>query len=149
MTKLLCEELNTTLSQTFTLTGSRVFQINAIRPFVIMYNAPSGTFTFSIKSGSNTLGSASFTSADIKSDLSTSNNYAYLHKALEFTNDIPLRAGTYTIEMSSSGYTFTGSSFMGWVKNNDLFFTVDGTPSNETNNPHSFELWENKRLIYA
>lgn len=149
MTQLLCEELRTTLEQDFTLTGSRVFQINSVRPFIVMYNAPSGTFTFSIKSGVNTLGSVSFTSTDVQSDLSTSNTYAYLHKALTFTNDVPLRAGTYTLEMSSSGYTFSANSFMGWVKNNDLFFTVDGTPLNETNNPHSFELWENKRVIYA
>ena len=149
MTTLLVEELITTLEQDFTLAGSRVYQISALRPFVCMYAAPSGTFTFSIKSGANTLGSVSFTSADIQSDLNTSNTYAYLHKALEFTNDIPLKAGTYTLEMSSSGYTYSSSSFMSWVKNNDLFFTVDGTINNETNNPHSFELWENKRVIYA
>lgn len=149
MTTLLVEELITTLEQDFTLAGSRVYQISAIRPFVCMYAAPSGTFTFSIKSGANTLGSVSFTSADIQSDLSTSNTYAYLHKALEFTNDIPLRAGTYTLEMSSSGYTYSANSFMAWVKNNDTYFTINGAVNNLTNNPHSFELWENKRVIYA
>jgi hypothetical protein len=149
MTVLLVEELKTTLEQDFTLAGSRVYQISALRPFVCMYAAPSGTFTFSIKSGSNVLGSVSFTSADIQSDLNTSNNYAYIHKKLEFTNDIPLRAGSYTVEMSSSGYTYSASSFMGWAKNNDVFFDITGTVNNETNNPHSFELWENKRAIYA
>jgi len=149
MTVLLVEELKTTLEQDFTLAGSRVYQISALRPFVCMYAAPSGTFTFSIKNGSNVLGSLSFTSADIQSDLNTSNTYAYLHKALEFTNDIPLRAGTYTLEMSASGYTYSPDSFISWVKNNDLFFEVDGTISNDTNNPHSFELWENKRAIYG
>jgi len=149
MTVLLVEELKTTLEQDFTLAGSRVYQISALRPFVCMYAAPSGTFTFSIKSGSNVLGSVSFTSADIQSDLNTSNNYAYIYKKLEFTNDIPLRAGSYTVEMSSSGYTYSASSFMGWAKNNDVFFDITGTVNNETNNPHSFELWENKRAIYA
>jgi len=149
MTVLLVEELKTTLEQDFTLAGSRVYQISALRPFVCMYAAPSGTFTFSIKSGSNVLGSVSFTSADIQSDLNTSNTYAYLHKALEFTNDIPLRAGAYTLEMSSSGYIYSASSFMGWAKNNDTYFTIDGAVNNLTNNPHSFELWENKRVVYA
>lgn len=149
MTKFLCEELRTTLSQTFTLTGSRVFQISAMRPFLVMYGAPAGTFTMSIKSGANTLGSVSFTSADIQSDLDTSDTYAYINKALQFDQPLPLRAGSYTAELSSSGYTF-GFTFLAWIKRNEsIFVTIDGTPADETNNPFTMELWEKKRVIYA
>lgn len=150
MTQILCEELRTTLSKSFTLTGTQVWQVNACRPKLVMYNAPSGTFTLSIKSGANTLGSADFTSADIKSDLNTSNNYAYIHKVLQFTNDIPLRAGTYTAELSSSGYTYSVNSFIGWVKETEsVFETIVGTINNETNYPFTMQLFENKRAIYA
>ena len=150
MTKIYTEELETTLSQEFTLSGNERRQVSAIRPWVLMFNVPAGTFTFSLKSGSDILAQVSFTSADIQSDLSTSDTYGYIYKRLVFDNIIPLEAGTYTIEMSSSGYTFSESSFIGWGRRTEnLFYEVSGQLADDSTYPLAFELWEQKRAIYG
>lgn len=110
---------------------------------VLMYNAPSGTFTISLKSGATTLHSEDFTSASIKTDLSTSNNYAWIWKAFQFTNPIPLASGVYTLELSSSGYTFSDSSYLGWISDYESDYQRQtDTPSNDGENPQAFQLFE-------
>lgn len=146
MTTLVVDELKTTISQTFTLQYNRRYNIGGVRPLLLMYNAPSGTFTMKIKSGANTLASKSFTSADIKSDLITSDNYAWLWKGLLFDTPIPLKAGSYSLELSSSGYSYSASSFIGWVKEHEnIFTTISGTPISDLDNPYSFQLFEHRR----
>lgn len=150
MTKLLTEELVTTLNKEVTLVSDRVMYLKGIRPLLVMINAPSGTFTMTMKAGATELASVSFTSDDIKSDLNTTDNYAYLYKALEFTNAVPIKSGTYNFELSSSGYTFDASSMIGWAKKvDDIWYDIDGVIENETNYPLTMEIWENKRVIYA
>ena len=122
MSTLVVEELKTTLTQTVSFKYDRVYQIGGIKIKVLMYNSPSGTFTLSIKSGVNTLASSTFTSADIKSDLDTTNNYAWVWKAVSFSGPVPLKKGSYDIELSASGYTYSAISFLGWVKLHESFF---------------------------
>ena len=146
MTTLVVDELKTTLTQTFTLNLNRRYNIGAVRPLIYMHNAPSGTFTISIKSGANTLVSKSFTSSDIKSDLSSSDNYAWIWKALSFDNVIQLSNGSYTLELSSSGYSYSSSSYLGWIKEHENQFNETlGTPLSAFDNPYSFQLFEHRR----
>ena len=146
MTTLVLEELKSTLQQTVNLTLNRRYNIEAVRPLLYMHNAPAGTFTLSIKSGVNTLTSKSFTSADIKSDLSTVNNYAYLWKNLTFSEIALLKNGSYILELSSSGYTFSSSSYIGWIKEHEnLFNETSGTPLTDLDNPFSYQLFEHRR----
>ena len=127
MTTLVADELITTLTQTVNLSYDRVYHIAGLKIKLIMYNAPSGTFTLSIKSGATTLASTDFTSADIKTDLSTADNYAHIYKALTFS--LPLKKGAYDLVLSSSGYTYSATSFLGWCKSFENVFNqeVDDT----------------------
>ena len=145
MTDLVVEELKTTLSQSFSIDLNRRYTVAGIRPYIYMHNSPAGTFTISLKEGATTHASKSFTSADIKSDLSTADNYAHIWKALVFANPLLLSRGSFVLELSSSGYSFSESSHIGWIKEHDnIFQTTDGNNNTDYNNPLSFQLFEEK-----
>jgi len=148
MTKLVVEELNTTLTQTFTLNNEGRATLSAIHPYIYMHNAPAGTFTFTLKSGADSLASASFDSAEIKADLSTSNNYAHLWKVLDFLTDpIQLGQGEYTLVLSHSGYTYSDGSFLGWVKEHENeTYIIDGAPTSDFDNPLAFRFYSLKEI---
>ena len=147
MTKLVVEELRTTLSQSFTLELSRRYHIYAIKPHVYLHNSPAGTFTFTIKSGSTSLASSSFTSQDCKDDLSTANDYIRINKALILSQPLSIDGGTYTLELSSSGYTYTSSSFIGWVKEHEnIFSDITGTTETDLDNAQTFLLFEKVKI---
>ena len=144
MTTLVCDELITTLSQTINLTHNRIYHVAGIKISLLMYNAPSGTFTLSIKSSGTTLSSFDFTSADIKTDLSTTDNYAHIYKALNFS--LPLKKGSYEFVLSPADYTYSSTSFIGWVKSYINVFNaeVDSlVPYNDK--PFDFLIYENLR----
>ena len=141
MTKLVVDELKTTLSQTFTLTKNKRMTIEAIRPYIYMHNAPSGTFTLAVKSGGTTLASKTFTSAEIKTDLATSNNYAHLWKAITFTNPTQIENGEYELELSAAGYTYSETGYLGWIREHEnLTNELAGTPISDIENPRAFQL---------
>lgn len=141
MTKLVVDELFTTLSQTFTVTNQIRLTIKAIRPYIYMHNNPSGTFTISLKEGATTLASKTFDSASIKTDLSTSDNYAHIFKTIVFDDPVYIGDGEYEIELSSSGYSYSKSSYIGWVREHEnLINEVNGTPISDFGNPRTFQL---------
>lgn len=144
MSKIVVDELINTLTQSITLNQDRIMHIEALKIRLYMYNAPSGTFTLSVKLGATTLSSQSFTSADIKSDLSTSNNYALIDKLLLF--DLPLKKGTYSLELSASGYTYSQNSFISWVKSHENIFNEQSSVADSfLSNPFDVLIYENKR----
>ena len=111
-----------------------------------MYNAPSGTFTVNFKSGATTLATQSFTSADIKTDLSTTDNYAWLYKAISFPNLLAVKRGSYDIELTSSGYTYSAISFIGWVKSHEnIFNDREDAFVDFTTNPQDVLIYERMR----
>jgi hypothetical protein len=135
MTTLVVEPLITTLEQTITLNLKQRYIIAAIRPYVYMHNNPAGTFTYKLKSGATELWQSSFTSVAIKTALNAANNYAHIKLNL-ISDYLKLSPGSYTVELSSSGYTYNDSSYMGWIKpHEDLFNDIDGTPDNDFSNP--------------
>jgi hypothetical protein len=146
MTKLVTEELKTELIQTFTLSNDRIYQIDGIKIKLLMFNEPPGIFTLSIKQGSEVLNSADFTSSDIKSDLNTSEPYAWLYKAIKFPTLTPLLKGNYDLHLSSSGYTYSSTSFIGWVKSHEnIFNTRTDQYTDITENPMDFLIYESTR----
>ncbi len=144
MTTLVVDELKTTLTQNLTINLNRRYTVAGIRPYLYMHNSPSGTFTLSIKEGATTHASKTFTSAEIKSDLSTSDNFAHIYKALVFANPLHLSEGTYTLELSSSGYTFGESSYLSWVKDfENIYNNTDSlTGISLDDYPLGFQLFE-------
>jgi hypothetical protein len=146
VTKLLYDELQTTLSQTFTLNHGKRYHIHAFKPVVYIHNAPSGTFTFKIKDGATELYTVNFTSADCKTEISTSNNYLFLNKKFIPSAPISMDGGkSYTLELSSSGYSFAESSHIGWIKQHDSdFHDYDGTPTTDCQNPKTVFFFEER-----
>lgn len=135
MTTLVCQKLVSTLTQEIRLANDVRYNIAAMCPYVLMIGAPAGTFTLSISNGAN-IASKTFTCADIKSSLSTVNNYAHTFHPVIFDNPVFLERGNYDIILSASGYTPGPSSFIGWIQqhedlNNELDYeslTADKNP---------------------
>ena len=115
MSKLLVDELITTLSQSITFNNSDNILIKGLKLRLAFVDNPSGTFTVSFKRDSETLASKSFDMTDIKSELSTVNNNGHIYKGIEFDNPFPIDQGAYNVELSHSGYTFSESSFLAWI----------------------------------
>lgn len=148
--KLLIEELRNTLSQEFTISLNKRRQVYAVRPRLYMHNAPSGTFTVKIKDGATELASRDFTSTELKSLLNTANNYAHGFFKLDFDEPVPLKNGTYQVELSASGYTFSESAYLAWVKDHDnVFHEIDGTVDGDEDKPLTFELWTYRNEVRA
>lgn len=144
MTTLVCQTLVSTLTQEIRFSQDVRYCIGSVAPYLYMHNAPAGTFTLSIKSGSTTVFSQSFTSASIKASLDTSDNYAHVFYPIVPTNPLHLERGTYSVEIGASGYTSTSSSFLAWVQQHeDLNNLLDYTPVSDDKNPLALRI---KRL---
>jgi membrane-bound inhibitor of C-type lysozyme len=149
MSTLVIEELKTTLTQDFTLNNDSLvgFRIKAIRPMLYLHNDPAGTFTISLKQGVTTIDSKSLTLAEILSGSGfSSGQYHWGVFKFEFDNYNKIKRNvTYTIELSASGYSFSESSYMGWVKpHEDFKNTFTGTGGTFLNNAFGYEIWGHK-----
>ncbi len=113
--KIIVEPLETTLTQTVNFTVRKRRKIRSVRPYIYMHNAPAGTFSLKVKSGTTVLETLTFTSAQIKSDLSTSDNFAHIDISLIPSTGLMLEFGSIDFELSATGYTFSESSYMGWA----------------------------------
>jgi len=149
MSKRLVEELKTTLTQDFTLASDSNYNVSRMRPFIFIYNMPAGTFTLTVKQNSETVATATFTSASLKSDIGTSDDYFYIWANLTptptsgtVTDTLSLKPGTVTFELSSSGYTFIdlSSPWIGWVKEHEFAITTDYVSISDSQKPLSLKL---------
>jgi len=143
MSTLIVQELNTTLTQTIFV--EQRIRIDSLRPKVYLHNDPAGTFTFSVKEGSTILGSASLDIATIKTNAVFANNqYHYGFIRWQFADNLVLNRGTYTIELTSSGYTFSPSSYFGWIREYEALTNniTEGQVANlDIENPLSVQIW--------
>lgn len=140
--ELVVEELvSTNLEQEIRLERSSRYHVGAISPYIYMHNAPSGTFTITLKRGVETIFAKSFTCADIKTALGTLNNYAHVFYPIIPDAPVQLESDLYTVVLSSSGYTMNASSFLGWIRQHeDLNNILDYVPTADYENPFSIRL---------
>jgi hypothetical protein len=117
MSKLLVEELKTSLSEGFILSNTQRYQIAAILPHLYIHNEPSGNFTFTLKKGANTIFSKTFNVTQIKSTIENALDFSHLW--LPIIPDLPtqVESGEYLFELTASGYTFNESAYIGWCRN--------------------------------
>jgi hypothetical protein len=140
MTTLVLQKLETSLDQVVRFSEGRRYNIASIMPYILMVNAPSGTFTFSIIKGSRTIVSKTFTSNLIKSSLDTSNNFAHVFYPIVFDNPLFIEEGEYIFRLSTDT-THTDSSYLGWIqayenKQNQMNYV----PFSDTDNSFSFRI---------
>lgn len=116
MTTLLVNPLKTQLRQEIRLNHDKRYIIEAICPYIYMHNSPNGTFIFRIKKGLTTVFSQSFTSIDLKASINTTNNYAHIFYAINpISGFLLLEKGNYIFELDSTGYTYSDTSYLGWI----------------------------------
>jgi hypothetical protein len=124
--------------------------VAAIRPYLYCHNFPSGTGLLEIlDENDNVLHSKSFSPSDVYSGLETANPYAHAYLRVLFDQPFPMPKGNYKIKISASGYTFSESSYLGWVKEHeDLKVPVKFIVAGDQNNPLSFEIWSYEQCEY-
>jgi hypothetical protein len=146
VTTLVVQKLDNELIQDFRLKLDERYNVGGIYPYIYMHNAPAGTFTIQIIKGVTVLASKSFDCDDIKSALDTTDNYAHSFHPVLFDSPTQLGRGLYSLRLSSSGYSPTESSFIGWTQQHeDLNNILDYTPGSDAQNPLAFKLkiWRN------
>lgn len=114
MTTLLSAILDTELEQEIRYNLNTRKQLGAIIPYLLIVNEPAGTFTVSLLKGVTTVYSRSFTSADIKAALGTTDDNAHVYYPIIPQTPVQIEKGLYKVKLSASGYTRTGSSYVAW-----------------------------------
>lgn len=120
-----------------------------LKPCIYFNNSPSGTFTLTIYNNMTPIKAYTFTDAQVKASIDTTDGYMWVYVALP--GRCTLLPGSYTLELTSSGYTYAYNNFIGWIKNFDkLPDKVYGTlPNDFSDYPYEFKLCEyaNRELI--
>lgn len=143
MTTLVVEELKTTLDQSVSLNFSDRYHVYAIGVHLYAHNFPGGIYTVSlIDPDASVVVEETFVSGEIYTALGTSNPYAQAYFRIILDDQPALPKGTYTLRLSSVGYTFSESSYMGWVRDHeDLKVKLEYAPESDLHNPLSYEVW--------
>lgn len=136
MSTLLLNELKTSLTQTITPEYTQI--VRAIRLDLVKYANPAGSIKVTIKDEhDNTVATSPLLAiSSISEDL-------YYHGFIRFDISAHLKANTtYNIVLSSQGYTFSDSNYIGWK----LDYSRQGyelTPENNNlfESAFSLELW--------
>lgn len=138
MTTLLIQTLYSELSQSFNYGLNERVHVASIAPYLYMSDAPAGTFTVDLTGPNGVVISKSFTSSDIKTSLSTTDNFAHVFYPIIPENPVHIEYGAYTIKLTATGYTATDSSFIGWIQQHEnLNNSLSYTPSDDSKNPLS------------
>ena len=141
MTTLVVNPIGAGLEQEFTYNLNTRVHIGAFYPYLVMVNAPAGTFSFDLLKGANVIFSKDFTSADIKLSLTTANNFAHAFYPIIPNNPIQLEKGTYKIRISAIGYVENGLSYMAWAQQfENIQNEMSYTPSGDNENSLAFRL---------
>ncbi len=136
MTTLLGQTLYTELSQELNYSSRFRLHIGSIAPYILINNSPAGTFTLTMTGDNGVVFSKSFTCADVKTAIGTTDNYIHAFYPLVPTNPVQISKGSFTLTLSSSGYTPTVSSFIAWVQQHeDIQNEMDYVPFDDTKNP--------------
>jgi len=111
---------------------------------------PAGTFTLTIlDSGLNILGTKSQTIAEMQAAGSAALSEDYYHGFISFIFDDPilLDYGVYSLLLSSSGYTPTATSFIGWMRDWDYKVTNNSgtTASDPSKQPLANKIFTYRR----
>lgn len=147
MTTIAVRRLKTTLSQNIRLFSDERNHIAAFLPYLLLYNSPVGTFTFELLNEDNvSIFSQDFDSSDIKDFLNTDDDYAHVFHPIIPTNPIQVESGLYTVKLSSSGYTDSENSYLGWIQQfENIQLIPDYTPTDVSGCPLSLRIKIYKR----
>ena len=141
MTTLVVNPIGTGLEQEFTFNLNTRTHVGAFYPYLVMVSSPAGTFSVDLLKGLDVVFSKDFTSADIKMSLLTSDDFAHAFYPVIPNDPVQLEIGTYTLRISSSGYTETNTSYLAWAQQfEDIQNEMSYTPSGIEENSLAFRL---------
>jgi hypothetical protein len=116
---LVCQTLNTELSQEINYNSSERLHIGCISPYLLLVNSPVGTFTLEMTGPNGVVFSKAFSSNDIKSSIGTVDDFAHVFYPVIPDYPIQIESGNYTIKLTASGYSASGTSFIGWIQQHE------------------------------
>ena len=134
---------NTSLRQLITV-GTEDLDLYALRPHLYKHLAPAGSLFMRIEDTNQKKIKQSETIA-----ISTISSANYFHGYVRFLIGCTLKKNTqYYVSLHSTGYTYSGSAFIGWCNDFDLRkVTADYSPNNGVNGAMDFEIWRYQRLL--
>jgi hypothetical protein len=146
VTDLLVEEFVDELEQPFTWNFRTRAQLAAIMPYIYVHNNPAGAFTLSVlDSLDNLIAAESFDAADVYAAIEVDPGvrpYAHVHLPLLLASPKSLPPGEYKLKLESTGYTFSESSYLAWVKEHEnLCVPLGYSPTSHAQNPMTYKLW--------
>ena len=148
MTTLVMDTLESTLSQSLSFKLNRRVQVGSLVPYLYVHNF-TGSVSLSLTGASGTLFSKTFSLADIKTSLGTTDNYHHVFYSVIPTNPTQLEKGEYTLTLAAgSGYSSTGISFIGWIKQHEnIQNEMDYIPLSDIQNSYAVRFKEYKEGI--
>jgi hypothetical protein len=138
MTRIAADQLITELAQGIELEKS--YTLAGIRPRLYFHNIPAGTFYFRFYKDSVMIATYSFTSVSAQTSASITSPYFWVD--LSIKGGLPLSGGPYTIKLESDGYTYSPSSWIGWVKDFNYNGNLLGNPQDFSEYPYTIKLIE-------
>lgn len=148
MSTILANELINTLEQDFSFNLNTRCHVGGFYPYLMLYNSPVGTFKIELLKGLNVIFEKEFTSSDIKTSLETTNNYAIVFYPILPNSPIQIEKGNYTIKLSSTGYTYSSTSYLAWIQQHEnLQNNMAYTPIYDSDNPLAFRIKELKEGV--
>jgi len=84
--------------------------------------------------------------------ISAINSSGFFHGYIQFDINFPVKSGeTFTVALTSSGYTFAEGAYVGWVRTNVvedylIYTPTYGPPNLNMNSPLDMQMWERKDL---
>lgn len=136
MTTLLVEELRTELIHEFLITKQFRNVLGAIYPYIAMVGAPAGNFKIKFYRDNNLVFTRTFTSQDLKDSLESFKDNLHVWYPIIPEFPIQLNKGLYKVRLSATGYTYSGDSFIGWIRQHEnLNNKLNYEPLNDAKNP--------------
>lgn len=138
MSSLLVTELRSELTQNYNLSNSERYHIGSFVPYLYIHNAPAGDFTLNIAQGATSIATFTFTCADILTAMNTSDVYAHVFFPFSSETFMIMERGDFTVTLTASGgsYTYSDSSFLGWIRQHeDIQNIMNYTPNGDNENP--------------
>lgn len=148
MSTIVANELISTLEQEFTYNLNDRVHVGGFYPYVLMYNSPLGTFKIEVLRGADVVYEEEFTSSDIKTIIGTTDNYAITFYPIIPPSPIQIEKGNYTIKLSSTGYTYSSTSYLAWIQQHEnVQNTMAYTPVYDSENSLAFRIKELKEGV--
>lgn len=143
MTTLVIDELITELTQDVNI--KKDIKIGSIKFQFYVHNMPTGTFKLEILKDSVLYAEFPFTSNDLRNSFGATSNYFRVFYPFGYQENLTLYQGLYSFKISSIGYTYSATSFLGICKDWQTYFGQPLATSVEfTEYPFSYRILERK-----